>query len=185
MNVSFTYAYDALENLKTKDNKVAILFSSRFSRVKELIEFFQTHSGFTVNKMSLSEIARYVSPDGVNTPLGATDKIFELINKRQKTEYLIIDDNADLPDSFLAITELCNVIREIGKRIPVVIVSEYSGEFSLLYGPAVMIDIPCLNERTLKIKPSSLGIEELYLRNDIEAMSSGVFGQTKSFLKKY
>lgn len=76
-------------------------------------------------------------------------------------------------------------MREVGKKIPVIVVTELPGEFSLLYGVAETIDVPGLNEHSLKICASTLGTEELYLRNDCEALSSGVFWANKDFHNNY
>lgn len=183
MYVSFRHAYETITKLRNKDgSKVGILFSSHFERVKQLVDFFEEHSGYSTYRLSLSEMARMVSPDGVNMPFGVKNKILHHINKRQKTEYLIIEDKADLPKSFLLLDELCNTIREIGEKIPVIVVSENAGEFSLIYGTDVtMIDVPALNARSLKIKASFLGTEELYLRNQCEAIRSGVFWANDDF----
>lgn len=185
MYVSFRHAYETIIKLRNKDgSKVGILFSSHFERVKQLVEFFEERSDYSTYRLSLSEMARMVSPDGVNMPFGAKNKIFRHINKRQKTEYLIIEDKADMPKSFLLLDELCNIIREIGEKIPVIVVSENAGEFLLIYGTDVsMIDVPVLNARSLKIKASFLGTEELYLRNQCEAIRTGVFLANDDFYK--
>lgn len=185
MYVSFRHAYETIIKLKNKDgSKVGILFSSHFERVKQLVKFFEKHSGYSTYRLSLSEMAKMMSPDGVNLPFGAKAKIVRHINKRQKTEYLIIEDKGDLPKSFLLLDELCNIIREIGEKIPVVVVSENAGEFSLVYGYDVsMIDIPSLNARSLKIKVSSLGTEELYFRNQNHAITSKVYLSNEEFFK--
>ena len=185
MNVSFRYAYETIIKLKNKDgSKVGILFSSHFERVKQLVDFFEAHSGCSTYRISLSEMAKMMSPDGVNIPFGAKNKILRHINKGQKTEYLIIEDKADLPQSFLLLDELCNIIREIGEKIPIIVVSENAGEFSLVYGYDVsMIDVPSLNGRTMKIKASSLKTEKLYLRNQCEAIRTGVFWANDDFYR--
>ena len=187
MNVSFRYAYETIIKLKNKDgSKVGILFSSHFERVKQLVDFFEAHSGSSTYRISLSEMAKMMSPDGVNIPFGAKNKILQHINKGQKTEYLIIEDKADLPQSFLLLDDLCNIIREIGEKIPVIVVSEKAGEFSLVYGYDIaMIYVPSLNGRTMKIKASSLRTEELYLRNQCEAIRTGVFWANNDFFKNF
>lgn len=185
MYVSFRHAYETIIELKNKDgSKVGLLFSSHFERVKQLVEFFEKHSEHSTKRLTLSEMARMVAPDGVNMPFGVKNKILHHINKRQKTEYLIIEDKRDLPKSFLLLDELCNIIREIGEKIPVIVVSENAGEFSLIYGTdVVVIDVPSFNERSMKIRASSLGTEELYLRNQCEAIRTGVFWANNDFFK--
>lgn len=187
MNVSFMYAYESIIKLRNKEkNKVGILFSSHFERVKQLVDFFEMHSNYMTKRISLSELAKMISPDGVNMPFGAKDKILRVINRRQKTEYLIIEDKRDLPKSFLLINDLCNVIGEIGEKLPIIVASENPGEFSLVYGTeAEMIDVPSLNDRSLKIKPSSLGTEELYMRNQHQAIRSGIFWANNDFFKNF
>jgi len=175
MKVSFRHAYESLIKLTNKEtNKVCFLFSCHFARVKQLVDFFERHSNHSTKRVSLSELANMISPDGVNIPFGAKEKVLCFVNQ-QKPEYIILEDNGDLPQSFLLLDDLCNIIREIGEKVAVVVVSENAGKISLVYGEAERVDVPGLNERSLKIRPSSLQTEELYLRNQCDAIRSGFF----------
>lgn len=93
MYVSFRPAYETIIKLRNKDgSKVGILFSSHFERVKQLVEFFEEHSDYSTYRLSLSEMAKMVSPDGVNMHFGVKNKILRHVNKRQKTEYLRVSN---------------------------------------------------------------------------------------------
>lgn len=185
MKVSFRYAYESLQKLKKKDNgKVAILFSVNINRVKQLVDFFVTHSNFAISRLSFAEVARQISQDGKKLEKDAKRKTIRYM-RDHNPEYIILEDKGDLPKDFSFLDEFFEVVREVGKMTAVIVVTEHSGEFSLLYGVADLIDIPGLNEGSLKIRASTLGTEELYLRNQCEALSTGVFWSNKDFYSNY
>lgn len=185
MKVSFRYAYESLLKLKKKDdNKVAILFSVNINRVRQLVEFFVAHSNFAISKISFSELAQQISHDGKTLERDAKRRAIRYM-KKHNPEYIILEDKGVFPKEFSFLDEFFEIVREVGKKIPVIVVTELPGEFSLLYGTAEMIDIPGLNEHSLRIRASTLGTEELYLRNECEALSSGVFWANKDFYDNY
>lgn len=185
MKVSFRYAYESLLKLKKKEsNKVAILFSVNINRVKQLVDFFVSHSNFAISRISFSEVAKQISQDGETLEKDAKRKAIRYM-KSNNPEYIILEDRGDLPKEFSFLDDFFEIVREVGKKIPIIVVAEHSGEFSLLYGVAELIDVPGLNEHSLRIRASSLGTEELYLRNQCEALSSGVFWANKDFYTNY
>ncbi len=185
MKVSFTHAYESVLNLENCEaGKVGFLFSSHFERVERFVEFFVLHSAKTTKRIKLSLLAKMLAPDGVNVPYKAKNKILDYM-EMEKAEFIILEDTDNLAKNFLLVDELCDVIREFGKENPIVVVSEHAAELSIVYGLAKMIDIPGLNERTLKIKPSRLGTEELYLRNQCEAIKTGIFWANMDFFINY
>lgn len=153
-------------------------------RMNQLVEFFVLHSNYSTKRISFSEIAKYLSlesktlkPDSLSNAV--------LYIKKYNPEYIIIEDKGDFPKNRERIKLICEIIREIGKSIAIIIVTEHAGEFALLYGVAVFVDIPTLNERSLRIRASLLETEGLYLRNQIDAISTGVFCANKDFYTNY
>lgn len=175
MKESFTQAYDSLIKLKSKErNKVCFIFSSHLNRVKQLVDYFEIHSNYSVKRFSLSEIAMIILSDEKTLKADAKENAASFL-KKSKPEYIILEDKEEFPKNLFLLEDLCEVIREVGKIVAVIIVSEHPGKLLYLCGDAIMVCVPGLNEYSLKIKPSSLQTEKLYLQNQCEAVRSGIF----------
>lgn len=185
MKNSFKCAYEAVCELKDDlEKNVGILFSSHFGRIKQLTDFFEKHSGYSVKKLDLSEFEEAVSEESDVTASDIKEKIFDLAE--DKPEYLIIEDSKGVSINFVVLEDICDIIDEIAETIPVVIASPHGSDVSVVYGyGTTLIDIPSPNERSLKIKPSSLETERLYLRNQTQAIHTGVFLANNDFFNNF
>lgn len=185
MKISFTHAYYSLIKLKNKDsNKVCFLTSTHLNRIKQLVDFFEWHSNCSVKRFSLAKLASIISPDGKTMKSDVKTSVAHYLRK-SRPEYIVLEDYGDLPKNFTLMDELCDMIRRVGEKTAVIVVTEYAAEFSILYGEAVMVNVIGLNENSLKIRTSKLQTEELYLHNRCEAVSSGVFWANKDFYDSF
>lgn len=185
MRNSFTHAYESLIKLKNnKKNKVCFLLSSHLNRIKQFVDFFEQHSNCSIKRYCLAELTKLISPNGKTLePNAITSTIKHLRNSH--SEYIILEDKGDISKRFEYMNVLCHVIKTVGEKTAVIIVSEYAAEFSVLYGEAIMIDIPGLNENSLKIRASKLPTNKLYQRNKCDAISSGEFWVNDEFYRKF
>lgn len=149
-----------------------------------MVDFFATHSNFSVKRFGLLEIANLIlSDDKTIKEEGKASAIRYL--KKKSPEYVFFEDDGELSANPVLINELCDVIRRIGDKTAVIIASEYAANLSLFYGEAVMVDIIGLNEKSLKICASGLRTEEIYQRNCYEAIKSGVVWANQDFYDNY
>lgn len=182
MEYSFTEAYEILVNLKNrKEDKVCILCASHINRIKQLADFFEEHSKYSVSRIDLSKIAEFIMLEISVTGNKSVERTVSYM-KRKNTEYLIIEDKVGIPKDFTQFDNMNKAISTVGKDMGIIIVCEHAGEFCMLYnGDLPMIDVFCQNEQSLKIKYVSLDTDEIIKRNQILAAKTGVLWSNKEY----
>lgn len=182
MKQSFTEAYNTIINLKRRnDRNACFLFASQFNRVQKLVDFLENHSNRSLDYVSLSDLAILIARSRSMTSANrANDEVSRFLAKK-KSEYIVFIDGDQFPKSNFIIKEVCEVLHSLSKRAIVLICSQYAAEISIVYGDAIILEIMCQNEHSLRIKSSGLLTEELYLRNQCEAITTGIFCANADF----
>lgn len=175
MSQVFTDAYSSLLRLKDSDaNKTCILLSPSTQRACELIDTFKMLRHETVSSFRFSELLSRLSPHGkphTNRSISAT-KSYLLAGD---PDYIVVIDQRDTDEVYKNVNTLLDILLEVGKDTPVVIISPVGMEMAMFSDDFIVIDVLGKNETSLKIQPSGEETEWIYKRNCNTALESGIF----------